>query len=213
VIAAKSAGPAARYWQAKSYSALAYEAFLKLAELPDGPEIHEVRAEAHQLAGRHADAVQEWRAAVRLAPGDARVEAGLASALVTARDYGAARPLLERLLNQNPTSIDLNLQLGRVLVEQQSGEQALAYLSKAAGRLEARALLGRVLLQLGRPAEAIPHLLGALPDDTDGSLHYQLAMAYRRTGDEQRAKRAIEEQQKMIARTKGVPAENEITPP
>jgi Flp pilus assembly protein TadD len=57
--------------------------------------------------------------------------------------------------------------------------------------LPAQAKLGEALLHTGDPAAALPHLELAESVDTDGSIHFQLAMAYRRTGKPELAARAL----------------------
>ena len=39
----------------------------------------------------------------------------------------------------------------------------------------------------GDTAKAIPHLEAALPTDTDGALHVELSVAYRREGNDEKA--------------------------
>ena len=52
----------------------------------------------------------------------------------------------------------------------------------SSGLSSADASLGLALSRLGKHAEAIPHLRKALELDDDGSLHFQLANAYRAAG-------------------------------
>src|SRR5262249_26321633 len=51
--------------------------------------------------------------------------------------------------------------------------------------------LGRAYLESGAAAKAIPALQAALETDTDGSLHFQLARAYRATGQPDLASAAV----------------------
>jgi Flp pilus assembly protein TadD len=53
------------------------------------------------------------------------------------------------------------------------------------------ALLGKIYGSQGREPEAIKELQQALPDDHDGSLHYQIAMLYKRIGNESAAREAL----------------------
>jgi hypothetical protein len=52
-------------------------------------------------------------------------------------------------------------------------------------------------VQLGRFADAIPHLETVLPEDEDGSLHYQLARAYQGTGQAEKAKPLLQKYQEL----------------
>jgi predicted Zn-dependent protease len=82
-------------------------------------------------------------------------------------------------------------------LEQDEEASALPLLTKAvqldAQLLPARASLGKAYLQAGRASEAIPHLKAAVAADADGSVHFQLAKAYERTGQPLLAKRTREQ--------------------
>lgn len=83
--------------------------------------------------------------------------------------------------------------------------------------LPAQASLARALLQSGRAAEALPHVTAALPLDTDGSLHFQLARAYQSSGQAEAAKAAMAKYQEIQARSRKqdqvLDEELKITPP
>ena len=83
--------------------------------------------------------------------------------------------------------------------------------------LRARAALGRAYLDLGDMAKAIPPLLAALDTDDDGSLHYQLARAYRGSGQSEFADQALaqfrEIRKSAETRTQSLQEEFRITPP
>ena len=91
--------------------------------------------------------------------------------------------------------------LGDSLMNLQHPEQAVESLKKAVKLRPdypaARAVLGRALVQMGKSAEAISHLVAALPIDTDGSLHFQLSRAYQDTGQSEKAAAAIKVYQSM----------------
>lgn len=197
-------GPAAPFWQSRAYEALANEAFGRLGELPPSPESHASAAQGFRDRGRYREAIEEWRAALRLRPGDAGFERGLAIALQLNRDYAAARPLLERLVAHEPRSAELNYSLGSVLLNMQQPQAAIERLLVVAeiepGFLPARASLGLAYLQIGQHEAAARHLEAALPTDVDGSLHFRLAQAYQRTGKAERARNLLERYQEIKRR-------------
>jgi tetratricopeptide (TPR) repeat protein len=207
--------------EALRYSRQALEAFARLAQMPPTAEIHELMAESFRLQGNHARAVEEWRAALKLRPGDHGVEKELATALWLARDYESALPLLDRLHASEPGSARLNQLLGDCLLERGQLEKAIPYLETAVkvepGLLRAHASLGRALLYAGRPTEAIAHLKTALPVDEDGSLYFQLSQALRRAGQDEAARRAHEEfiriSQDKREHSAQLERERQITPP
>jgi hypothetical protein len=55
-------------------------------------------------------------------------------------------------------------------------------------------------------------LEAAVPIDRDGSLHYQLALAYRQTGQSDLAAKAMEKYRELSAKA-AIPPEPEITSP
>ena len=193
--------PEALYWQSRSANELAKAAFEQLAKLPPSVESQQVLAELYRNLGRHADAIQAWKAALQLAPGDPRLEQELASSVYLSRDYVAAEKLARDLIAKDPKVAELHFILGDSLMNQQQPEHAVEPLTTAvrlrADYPAAHAVLGRALLQLGRPAEAIPHLLAALPLDTDGSLHFQLSRAYSNDGQAGKAEAALKKYQAM----------------
>ncbi|HEY7303359.1 MAG TPA: tetratricopeptide repeat protein, partial [Bryobacteraceae bacterium] len=83
--------------------------------------------------------------------------------------------------------------------------------------LAADAALGMSLALLDRSTEAVPHLQRALTLDNDGSLHYNLARAYRAAGNADGARQAMEGYQQIKARNQQVDSElakeAEITAP
>jgi tetratricopeptide (TPR) repeat protein len=187
--------PASLYWRVRAANELALAAFRKLAALPESRELHEFLAEAHRNRGNHMEAANEWRQALRFAPGDRYLQKELAMSLHLSRDYSGASEAVEKLLREDPDSAELNYLLGDALLNLQQAARAIPYLEKAAAAdpslLPARASLGRAYLQSGLAARAVPHLRAALPLDEDGSLHFQLARAYQNAGQPELARRTL----------------------
>jgi tetratricopeptide (TPR) repeat protein len=198
-LAGKS--PEALYWQSRAANELARAAFAQLAKLPPSVESHQVLAELYRNLGRHADAIQAWKAALELAPGDPRLEQELATSVYMSRDYVAAEKMARELIAKDSKVAEMHFILGDSLMNQQQPEQAAESLRKALGLRPAypaaQAVLGRALMQMGRSAEAIPHLVAGLPADSDGSLHFQLSRAYRDAGQPEKAAAAMKTYQAM----------------
>jgi len=198
---AKEQTPQGSYWRSQAYNQLALDAFSALGKLPRSFELHEVVAGMHRNQGRHLQAVEEWKRALELDPGNRMAETELAVALVLARDYDAARPRVEKLLAGSPDSAQLNYLAGEVWLNQQKPQDAVPFLLKTLkydpGNRAARASLGRAYVALGESVKAIPHLKAALDGDRDGSLHYQLARAYRAAGQTALADQMLEKFQAM----------------
>ncbi len=190
-LAAAGDTPESHYWRLQAYNELARQAFARLVDLPPSVEAHVFHAEVERQRGRHQESVKHWQEALELAPEDPRLKTELAVSFFLARNYVAVRPIVEQLLRQYPDSAQLNYLQGDSLLYLQRAEEAIPFLEKAVtadpANLYAQAALGRGLVQLGRHQAAIPHLEKALPLDTDGSLHYQLARAYRTVGQREQA--------------------------
>ncbi|MPZ21075.1 MAG: tetratricopeptide repeat protein [Luteitalea sp.] len=195
--------------RAVAFSHLADEAFRRLEELPASVELHVVKAELYRARGGPRDAVRELRAAAKLAPNDPAIARDLAAALYLARNYDEARPIVERLLKADPNDPnrpDLQILYGRILLDTQQVDEALTYLEAAIraapANAEGQAALGRALMLKGDARAAVPHLKAALVADEDGSLHYQLAQAYRQTGQPALARSTLETYKKLQAQAR-----------
>jgi predicted Zn-dependent protease len=186
---------ASAYWQARGWNALAVEAFSRLEQMPDSAPKLELQAEMLRDRKQYAESVKSWRAALALAPGDATIEHELVMTLCMAQDFAAAQPMLDRLLKLEPGSAALNFLQGDVYLNQQLPEKALPYLQKAVAAdpqmMQAKAYLARVYLQLGQAENASIYLKEVLPADEDGTLHFELARAYRAAGKADLAKQAM----------------------
>jgi predicted Zn-dependent protease len=213
--------PEALYWRVRAYDALSRAALAKLGELPASAESWRLQAELARDQGRPVEAVKAWHAAHALSPADVSIELELASALIAVKDYEEARLIADRLIASDPEAVEFNFLMGNLWASQQQPLKALPYLEKAAakapGLLPGRGVLGRVLLEAGRPGEAVAHLEAALPLDTDASLHFQLARALQSAGRGEEAKVAMAKYQafraKLGAAAEEVEAQTEITGP
>jgi len=212
---------ASRYWTSRAAGELAREAFTRLEALPASPEASLVRIETLRAQRRYAQIKEELQQAASAWPDDPRIRREQVTLAFIAHEYAAARPLLEALLKQEPDSAELNLLLGQAWLESREAAKAIPPLEKAVAadpkQLEARAALGRAYVEDGQAARAIPHLETALPTDGDGSLHFQLARAYRETGQAEAATRTLAAFQELRkaneARLESDKEEFAITPP
>jgi tetratricopeptide (TPR) repeat protein len=189
------------FWATRAYNQLAIEAFDRLGRLPDSVEIHALKAQILHGHGQDAEAAGEWRAALALSPGNARLENELATALFLAHKYDELMPLLQKLLSQQNDAPDLNFMMGESLWRTQQPEKAVPYLMTALKNepnlLPAHAALGMVDALLNKNSEAVPHLEKAISLDDDGSLHYSLARAYQAAGNSEQAKKTMQEYQQI----------------
>lgn len=221
--AAPSLGTAeGTYWLSRAAYELAREAFARLGELPPSPEatlrrVEILRAQRQPLG----PAIEALRAAAAAWPEDVRIRRELATALFLVNDPEGARPILDDLIKRTPDSAELGLMLGETWLKAQQPAKAIPLLEGVVRRepklLPAQAALGRAYVAAGDMARAIAPLETALETDTDGSLHYQLARAYRATGRPERATQALAQFQELRksaeARAQDLKEEFRITPP
>jgi len=221
-LAAASTGsdPESRYWQARSATELALASFRRLDELPDSRERREVRATLARTERRYKDAIAELKVALKFAPHDPGLLDDLGTSYYFARDFDAAAATLGPLVEQHPDDARLLAAYGDSLLQLQRLDDAVAVLRRAVERdpsgTMARQALGRAYVLKGDFAAAIPLIESQLSQDSDGSLHIQLARAYNGVGQREKAeatlKRAQDIQQAAQERADAA-AKRSITPP
>lgn len=167
----------------------------RLASLPESAEKHEMLARIDLRTGQKALAVQDLQEAARLSPANPRIQSMLARALVANRQFEKAIAILRPLLARAPDNSGWLFDLGDALLQTGKPEEAIPALRRAVeispGLLPAQAKLGEALLSSGSAEEAARHLEAASPMDRDGSIHFQLATAYRRIGRKELADKAM----------------------
>jgi predicted Zn-dependent protease len=106
------------------------------------------------------------------------------------------------LLAEDQNDPEANLLAGEILVQRKLYAEAEPYLSKCRNlqpefvpRLHA--LLGRVYAETDRIPAAISEYKAGLSTDEDGSIHYQLARLYQKSGDKNAAEEAFRESKRL----------------
>jgi tetratricopeptide (TPR) repeat protein len=139
--------------------------------------------------GDSTAAVRAFRAALAIRPGDTRTLFFLATALEGAGDAEAALGAYRELVSQRPQAADGHLGLGVLLIKRggMDVEKGIKELKVAVtidpNLYEAQVTLGRALLTHNLAPESVAHLQRAAelaPNNPEP--HYQLALAYRRLG-------------------------------
>jgi tetratricopeptide (TPR) repeat protein len=221
ILAENSQTPAEYYWRTRACNELARRAFSRLADLPPSAEVHELLAKIHFSQKSYISAAKDWEQALKLSPGNSYYEQGLAISLSSGGNYEGARPLLERAMKRSPESAELNYWLGFTLLGLEKAQEAVPYLENAVkgdpAVLQPQRDLARAYLRVGQVEKAIPHLKAALPLDDDGTLYYQLAQAYRKSGQKELEREMLakfrEVQSSASAEKKNFEKSLEITPP
>jgi tetratricopeptide (TPR) repeat protein len=187
------------------HSDLADESLLNLSVVaPNSARMHQ--ALAHELAkrGNTAEAIENYRTALKLDPQLLGLHFELAEMLrvlgtadsreEAAREYKAA-------LEANPLDAQSESRLGDIAYRDNDLEAASVHYSRAVqlqpDNPEANIGLAKVLMSLGQPQKAevlLQHVLQS--DPTSAVAHFRLSTIYRQTGRTAEAKHEVEQYQK-----------------
>jgi predicted Zn-dependent protease len=218
--AAAASDPESRYWRARAAVELAREAFKQLDALPDSRERREVRATMARSERRYADAIAEFQAALKFTPNDPGLVNDLGTTYYFAKEYEKALAMLLPLARANQDDAQLLAVCGDALLQLQRIDDAIPLLqrSMALDTLDpaVRQSLARAYIAKEYFAAAIPLLELDLADDTDGSVHVQLARAYKGLGNDEKATALLtqsQELQKTAQERNAAKGQRAITPP
>jgi tetratricopeptide (TPR) repeat protein len=156
--------------------------------------------DAYHGCQRWDQAAEAYQAASLQTPRDTKVARQAARCWWLARQYAKARPIYATLAAAFPADAGFQYEYGDTLVRLQGAAAGLARLEKAVaaapGLLPARGALGRALMELKRPADALPHLEAASPEDP--ALLLPLSQAYKALGRAEDAARAQAEYRERV---------------
>jgi len=220
-MAGRDERPQSLYWKAQAFEQLSAQALDRLAAMPPSPEVHELMAQADATKGDARAAIEEWKEALKLAPDAPNLKQGLAYALWLDGDYPQAEPLLIQMVELHPESAEIHFELGNSLLAMGSAEKAIPELERAVklnpALAPAQASLGRAYLRAGRPQDAVPHLKAGLASDVRGTALYELAQAYKATGQKALGDATLRKFQQTstaaLERSAQMDREHEITAP
>jgi predicted Zn-dependent protease len=212
--------PESRYWSARAAAELARAAFKQLDTLPDSRERRLIRATFARGQRRYADAIKDLQAALKMSRGDPELLAELGTTYYFAREFDHAITTIEPLLKMRGNDPQLLSMYGEALLETQRVDDAIAALERVTSldstNSSARLALARAYVQKGYYQAAIPLIELEIPDDKDGSLHVQLARAYKGLGNADKAAELLarsEELQRAAQERSAAAGQRTITPP
>jgi len=205
--------PQVLYISTHYYSELATRASQKLAAVaPTSAQARQLEAEAMESQGRWDEAVAQYQQIL----GQNRQQPGIHFRLgrialtrpPTATSVDDAKRELEAELQIDPTNAAAEFFLGEIARQAGQWNDAIPRFSKAAkldpGFAEAYLALGMSLNAANRFSEGVGPLetyIKVLPDDPAG--HYQLSLAYARTGRKEEAVRELALQQELAKKKPG----------
>jgi tetratricopeptide (TPR) repeat protein len=187
------------------YSDLADESLLSLSVVdPNSARMHQ--AMAHELAkrGNTAEAIENYRAALKIDPQLPGLHFELAemlSTLGTAEGRQEAEKEYNAALEANPFDEQSECRLGDIALQRDDLKEANERYTRAIqlqpGDPEASIGLAKVFMTRDQPQKAEPLLQHALQlDPTSALAHFRLSTVYRQTGRTADAKHELEEYQK-----------------
>jgi len=194
-LALKRDDAESRYWLIHSYARLSESVFAQLvASFPGSLRTHQLRAETFAVRGAYANAIEEYRTAIRLFPQEMELFEELGSLYLATHALAEARELLEGALPRGPNARVCHL-LGQVYLELEQPESAVTYLEKASAIApelpEVHADLGKAYFRTGNMQLAARELKQAAPIDRSGDLHYLLYQSYVKLGEPRLAAAAL----------------------
>jgi tetratricopeptide (TPR) repeat protein len=137
-------------------------------------------AQALFEAGDFPRAEQSYQAAAELDPKSAAAQLGLAQALARQNRLKEAEPYFRKAAELDPGFKDDLLQLASLYEKSGQAAEAIAIYQQFLENAGARERLGDLMVQAGRPAEAVPHLEWAVQKSPTTANRVALALAYRR---------------------------------
>ena len=202
--------PEALYITTHYFSELAMQASQELArEAPGSYQAQELQAESFESQGRWAEAAAEYRKILDQNPSVPGIHFRLGRVALSQGDSAAnteeAKKEFEQELKLDPTNAAAEFSLGEIARRAGQWDDAAAHFSTAAkidsGFAEAYLALGMSLASAQKFADAVAPLekyVKIVPEDPAG--HYQLAIAYDRTGRKESAAREMQLQREAAAK-------------
>jgi len=199
--------PEVLYLSTHYYSELATSASEELAAAaPNSHQAHELNAEALESQNRWDEATAEYKKILEQNPKVPGIHYRLARILLSKPGASNTAEEAKNELNQelkiDPTNAAAEFTLGELARQDAEWDLAVEHFSRAAkldvGFSEAYLAKGMSLVSAGKYSDAIAPLetyVKMQPDDAAG--HYQLGIAYSRTGQKDAAAREMERQRQL----------------
>ena len=201
-----SVGPAisrkeqALYEEARAFEMKAQDAFQSILRLaPDSFRAHQIMGDSLVAMQQQERAIPEYQSVIAANPNLPGVHESLSQCLMTVGRFQEALASLRAEQNLSPAaSSRLLTSIGQVQMAMGDNTAAAVSLRDALGGPQvpdhAYLLLARVLLQQGHAAESIPLFRHYLAIDPNApTAYYQLARAYRMTGNQAAMAQAMEQ--------------------
>jgi tetratricopeptide (TPR) repeat protein len=194
--------PEVLYVTTHAFSDLSTNAAMQLARTArESYQAHELNAETLETQGKWDEAAEEYNQILKSQPDLPGIHYRLGRVILskpaTPTTVEDARREFQAELRIDPTNAGAEYVLGELARQAQEWEEAILHFERAS-RLDASFAdaflgLGYSLKALGRYAEAVAPLETAVKLQPENpTAHYQLSMAYGKTGQKEQAKRELE---------------------
>jgi len=194
------------YWETKADQKLAIATLTRAGEIdPNSPQMHVLAGDVFRQKRRWSEAEAEYRKALAIDSTKRGARLSLAIVLFTELKTDEAFEITSSLLAEAPEDPEANLLAGEILVQGHKFQEAESYLTKCKDLdpdlvPSLHVLLGQVYAATNRIPEAISEYKSGLASDEDGSIHYQLARLYEKSGDKDAAEEQIRISQQLRKR-------------
>jgi tetratricopeptide (TPR) repeat protein len=194
------------YWSILADQRLAVLALAYAGEVePGSVHLHELLAESYRDREKYAEAEAEYKVALGINPHEFAALVGAATNYLQELRIDLAHEMIQNALAQNPSDAEANYIMGEVLFAEHKFSDAEPYLiagltTRAELIPRIHALLGQIYATQGDTKRAIEEYKLGLPSDDDGSVHYQLARLYQRTGEAKLAAEAFADSKSLNQR-------------
>jgi tetratricopeptide (TPR) repeat protein len=179
---------------------------LMFERTPASYRVNELSAEIFETQNRFAEAAAEYRKAIQKNPQALDLHFRLGRAILLESHepeaLAAARKEFEAELALNPGDAAAEFQIGQIASAAAKPDEALPHFEKALELspdfVEAALAIGKIRVQAKQYAEAIPllqHVVALAPRNE--AAHYNLMLAYRNSGQMDKAKSEQQELQKL----------------
>ena len=191
------------YWETKADQKLAIATLTRAGEIdPDSPRMHVLTGDVFRQKRHWSEAEAEYRKALAIDPASHGARLSLGIVLFTELKTDEAFTIAKSLLAEAPEDPEVNLLAGEILVLEHKFEDAEPYLTHCQNLNpelvpHLHILFAQVYAETNRVPEAISEYKLGLKSDENGSIHYQLARLYQKTGDPKAAAEAFQASQRL----------------
>jgi tetratricopeptide (TPR) repeat protein len=188
--------PEVLYHAGRLFANFAYLQTMRLQKVaPDSVWMHQAAGEANESQGLYDAAIKEYQQVLALAPRRPGIHFRIGRTLLEqfkaeradTSGVDAARKAFEAELGIDPTNANAAYEIGELARKAADFDTARQFFERALTHYpdfeDALVGLGRTLIALGQPAQALPRLQTAIAQNPANEVaYYQLSLAYRTLG-------------------------------